>query len=175
MARRGHPIHTVVEREFGYSSNGAGRNLANPGITGRLDAGGDEAEKDCYQDCMVEGPLEDPAITELEGMAEERDLLDAINRYLHLSTRGGENHRFRLWSSDGIPLRSRGAGNYTDADLIPLEIYGENRNHGKYQLHFVNKDRSRFTEERPLELDDRLSTLWLNYTILKWRLIWIEK
>ena len=71
MARRSHPIHAVVEREFGgYSSNDIGRSPPNSAITGRLDGGGDEAEKEHYQDCMVEVPLEDPAINELERMNE---------------------------------------------------------------------------------------------------------
>ena len=85
-----HPIHAVVEREFGgYSSSDVGRSPPTSAITGRLDGGGDEEEY--YQECMVELALEDPAVNELERMDQERgekELLDAINHYLHLSTRG---------------------------------------------------------------------------------------
>ena len=131
MARRMHPIHAVVEREFGgYSSSDVGRSPPTSAITGRLDGGGDEAEEEYYQECMVELALEDPAVNELERMDQERgeqEIVDAINHYLHLSTRGGENRRFRLWASGGVSLRRRGVDNYRNADLLPLEIYGEDQ------------------------------------------------
>ena len=89
MARRMHPIHAVVEREFGgYSSSDVGRSPPTSAITGRLDGGGDEAEEEYYQECMVELALEDPAVNELERMDQERGnknywtLLITISTYL---------------------------------------------------------------------------------------------
>ena len=54
---------------------------------------------------------------------------------MHQSTRGGANRRFRLWGTGGVSLRRRGVDNYRNADLPPLEIYGEDWNNGRYQLY----------------------------------------
>ena len=80
MSRRPHSIHDVVEQEFGeYSTSDVGRGPPTPAITGRLHEAGDRAEG-CYQICMVEVALEDPAIQKLERVDEERVEQELLRR-----------------------------------------------------------------------------------------------
>ena len=77
----------------------------------------------------------------MNGTNEEQDLLNAINRYLHISTRGGENRRVRLWSSGGIPLRRRGIENYTN-------IYGHIRTHNFGKPPLLQNYKQRLTKNQ---------------------------
>jgi hypothetical protein len=151
-------------------------------ITGQLNEGGEEAEESYYQKCMVELVEIDPMGREVERMDRERlqkELRQSIDEYLHQTTRGDASHRrFDLHRGDGTILRRRAESTSQNAEFLPLGVHGVDRDGKSYQLHFIKKQRGYsgwLTQGRPMALDEENTTSWLNYAILRWRLVWLEE
>ena len=202
MSRRRHPIHAVIERGqerererereplprnysidgWGYLTTDVGKEFPFSSITGKLSEGGEEAEKSYYQKCMVPLAEIDPMVREVERMDRERlqeELRQNISEYLHQTTRGdAARRRFDVHESGGTVLRRRIESNFQNVEFLPLGVHGMDRDGKSYQLHFIKKQHGYLgwlTYDRPMAMDEENATSWLNYAILRWRLVWLEE
>ena len=191
--QRGHPIHRVLEREqipaIGYSSdfsvdelNGGRVEASSLGnyLTAHLSETG-ESYSDYHETSMTEevrelGPTEEEIqLRRIVGLTDgdsENDLIVEIMNWMVRSTRGSRGYEYRVW---GNRLSRARRNEFRDVEFVPLGIYGEDGNGVRHQLNFVKKHRGYFDEEFPLRMDHRWALLWLNYTILKWSLVWLEE
>ena len=103
----------------------------------------------------------------------ESDLIAEILNWMIRSTRGSRGYEYREWGN--LLSRARRNEFHRDVEFIPLGIYGVDVTGVRHQLNYVKKHREYFDEEFPLQMDHRSVILWLNYTILKWCLVWLEE